>query len=208
MADDILSVNLVPVDGSELEFFVDKNTGRAYASIRATARMLSRNVSTLTRYIGGRKIRLLEAQIQTSGGLQGVRMFSAEQVFDAALEYFHPLARQMGAYGANAYMLRESGYKHIDELPIPPVPPTLTQGSPPTDGLVLKTTKNRLREDLAVIEQAGRMLHNLPQDISTLAGKRISALEAGGLSYLLILAEQLRETHARLSTALEDDIVG
>lgn len=104
-------LSLVRFDCNGLELFIDQSTGRAYASINATARMCGRNESTVRSLVSARKLELLEAEVQTPGGLQGARLLSSEQVFEVALQYSPDLAKKMGAAGANVYMCGIAGYK-------------------------------------------------------------------------------------------------
>jgi len=45
-------LSLTRFDRDGLELFVDEATGRAYASIRATARMVGKDSSTIQRWVG------------------------------------------------------------------------------------------------------------------------------------------------------------
>jgi hypothetical protein len=104
-------LSLVRFDRDGLELFVDESTGRAYASIRATARMVGKGESTIRAFIGAQDFDLLKAEVQTQNGLQGARLLSSDQVFKAALTYCPALAEKMGAAGSNIYMCGVAGYK-------------------------------------------------------------------------------------------------
>lgn len=121
------------------------------------------------------------------------------------MQYNLPLARKMGSHGANAYMLWLSGYRGFNQLPLPAIP-VEPQISLPPGTLAIKATKKQIEEDLAAIDQAGRLLSNLPHDIQSLVGKKITALEAAGLSCLFVLSDQLQSVYARLATALDGDL--
>jgi hypothetical protein len=104
-------LSLVRFDRDGLELFIDEATGRAYASIRATARMVGKDSSTIQRWVGVAKLELLKAEVQTPGGLQGAALLSSDQVFKAAIKYNPELAEKMGAAGSNVYMCGVAGYK-------------------------------------------------------------------------------------------------
>lgn len=95
-----------------LEFQIDTASGLAYCSISAAARMLETPRITVNDAVKGcRDFPLISAEIQTAGGLQGVRMLNSEHLFNLALRYNLDLAQKMGAVGANIYMLGVAGYK-------------------------------------------------------------------------------------------------
>jgi hypothetical protein len=104
-------LNLTRFDAHGLELFVDQNTGRAYASQSATARMCSKGESTIRQWITSQSIEVLEAEILTTTGLKTSQLLPAESVFKAALKYCPELAEKMGAAGANVYMCGVAGYK-------------------------------------------------------------------------------------------------
>lgn len=102
-----------------LEFHIDEEANIAYASIRAVARMVGKDASTISRWIGVASIDVLQAEIQTPGGVQGVALLNAEQVFEAALKWSPELAKKMGACGANVFMLGAAGYEVRSSIPAP-----------------------------------------------------------------------------------------
>jgi hypothetical protein len=109
--------NIVPsyerFESDGLELVVNTSTGLAYASIRATARMLETDESNLRKYIKKGEVNygLINAEFPTSGGLQGGVLIPSQTIFELALNYNIPLAKKMGAAGANLYMLGLAGYK-------------------------------------------------------------------------------------------------
>jgi phage antirepressor YoqD-like protein len=126
MSTDIVQ-NFVRFDENGLELLVDTNSGIAYATQSAIVRMLETPRSTIQDALKRcRNQDVLNAEIETSGGVQGCRIYSAEVVFDLALKYHPSLARSMGKAGANIYMLALAGYKvAIEPAPsIPPIPQT------------------------------------------------------------------------------------
>jgi hypothetical protein len=111
-----------------LEFHIDEETNIAYASVRATARMCGKPQSTIQSYVdrafgGERGSDLLKAEIQTTSGVQGASLLTAEQVFEAALKYSPELAKKMGACGANVFMLGLAGYEVQAAIPATPKTP-------------------------------------------------------------------------------------
>jgi len=108
--------NLVRIENNDgLEFHVDTDTNLAYASVRATERMLGVKPGTLNMFWKtkeGAKFHAAQTtEVQTQQGLQAAKLFSSEQVFDLAFKYNLELARRMGAAGANVFMLGIAGYK-------------------------------------------------------------------------------------------------
>jgi phage antirepressor YoqD-like protein len=106
-----------------LEFHIDTETSQAYASIRATARMVGVSETAIRKWIGANQIKVKTAEIHTPSGLQGANLLTSESVFEAALKYCPELARKMGACGANVFMLGLSGYQVQAIAPAQPVLP-------------------------------------------------------------------------------------
>lgn len=98
-------------ESNGLELLVNTNTGKAYASISAAARMLDRNESTIRTALTSRNLDVINAETPTATGLKTSRLLSAETLYDLAFDYNLPLAKKMGAAGANLYMLNLAGYK-------------------------------------------------------------------------------------------------
>lgn len=96
-----------------LELVVNTTTGLAYASISAAARMLETPRRTIQDAIsrGADIYEIINAQIPTSGGLQGCGLVPAGVVFKLAFRYHPVLAQKMGEAGANLYMLKLAGYE-------------------------------------------------------------------------------------------------
>ncbi len=119
MSTNIVPSNYVRFDSEGLELIVDTSTGKAYASISATARMLETNKGTISDAIakGVGDCTVVNAEIQTAGGLQGVRLVPAFVVYKLAQKYHPLLADRMGEAGANVYMLGLAGYKVAIESP-------------------------------------------------------------------------------------------
>jgi hypothetical protein len=119
MDNNIVPSNFVRFDSEGLELVVNTDTGLAYATIRGAARMLDRGESTIRSALGARNAVVINARVQTEGGLQGARLIDAETLYDMAFEYNLPLAKKMGAAGANLYMLNLAGYKTAIEQSVP-----------------------------------------------------------------------------------------
>jgi phage antirepressor YoqD-like protein len=103
--------NFERFDNDGLELFVNTTTGMAYASKRATARMLGVDAKTVRNQVGGDNYIVTNAEIATPGGLQGGDLVPADVVFKLALKYNLALAERMGAAGANLYLIKLAGYQ-------------------------------------------------------------------------------------------------
>jgi hypothetical protein len=118
--------NLVEYVQDGLELWVDEASGKAYAHMRAIARMLGLDGTngTLRNRLKGVQLQDVKmAEIPTAGGLQGVQLYPAKVVFKLAMEFNPELAEAMGACGANVYMLGLAGYKVRATEPAPYVDP-------------------------------------------------------------------------------------
>jgi hypothetical protein len=98
-------------DSDGLELVVDTASGKAYASLSAAARMLGISKQAISKKKADNQIDVINAEIETDGGMQGVNLIDSETLYDMAFEYNLPLAKKMGAAGANVYMLSLAGYK-------------------------------------------------------------------------------------------------
>ncbi len=109
-------MNIVPTNGNYerfdrdgLELIVNTDTGMAYASVSAVARMLKISKSTASEAFGNHET--TKAEIHTQQGSRTVRAVSADVVFDLAFTYNPQLAKAMGTAGANLYLLGLAGYR-------------------------------------------------------------------------------------------------
>jgi Phage antirepressor protein KilAC domain len=110
-----------------LELVINTATGEAFASQRATARMLGVDPVILRRLRGEDKLAIKTAEINTPGGLQGVSLITAQDIFKLAVKYNPELAIKMGTAGATVYVYGLAGYS------IKPVEkPVLKQPALPT----------------------------------------------------------------------------
>jgi phage antirepressor YoqD-like protein len=107
--------NFVRFDSEGLELVVDTTTGKAYASKRATARMLEVDEKTVRNCADSYTV--INAQIQTPAGLRSADLLPAFVVFKLAQKYHPQLADRMGEAGANVYLLGLAGYKVQVEQP-------------------------------------------------------------------------------------------
>jgi phage antirepressor YoqD-like protein len=101
--------NFVRFDSQGLELVVDTTTSKAYASKRATARMLEVDEKTVRNCADSYTV--INAQIQTPAGLRSADLIPAFVVFKLAQKYHPQLADRMGDAGANLYLLNLAGYK-------------------------------------------------------------------------------------------------
>jgi hypothetical protein len=106
-------------DSDGLELVVDTASGKAYASLSAAARMLGISKQAISKKKADNQIDVINAEIETDGGMQGVNLIDSETLYDMAFEYNLPLAKKMGAAGANVYMLSLAGYKASIESKVP-----------------------------------------------------------------------------------------
>jgi phage antirepressor YoqD-like protein len=111
MDNNSIASNFERFDADGLELVVNTDTGLAYASISAAARMLEVDRSTVSKKLTRDKISVIEAEIQTVTGLKTVRLVDSETLYDIAFDYNLLLAKKMGAAGANLYMLKLAGYE-------------------------------------------------------------------------------------------------
>jgi phage antirepressor YoqD-like protein len=112
MTTNIVPSNFVRFDADGLELVVDTSTGKAYASISATARMLETARSTVqSAILTCRDFSTKSAEIPTNKGLQAAELLPAFAVFKLAQKYHPRLADAMGEAGANLYLLKLAGYE-------------------------------------------------------------------------------------------------
>ena len=158
MTSNIVSSNFVRFDSQGLELVVDTGTGKAYASVSATARMLEISKSTVSSAFDNQET--TEAQIHTESGSKTVRLASADVVFDLAFKYHPSLARKMGAAGANVYMLGLAGYKIAIESP--KVPQTYAQALLEAGRLQLEVERQaaKIEADAPLVEYAAAVQHS------------------------------------------------
>jgi hypothetical protein len=113
---------LIKFEQDGLELYIEEGSGLAYAHLKAIARMLGMGDDrTLRRRLEGVALcDVKTAKIQTAGGLQGVALYPSSAVFELAMEFNLPLAKAMGACGANVYMCGLAGYQTAITSPVKP----------------------------------------------------------------------------------------
>ena len=106
-----------------IELIIDRQTGESFATQAGYARMSGKSKSTISERMS-RGVRLgdiIEAEIQTAGGLQGVRLIPADVVYDWMFEDNPALAKAMGKAGATVFMHQLAGFK-VASTAIAPAP--------------------------------------------------------------------------------------
>jgi hypothetical protein len=93
-----------------LELVINIATGGAFASQRATARMLEVDEATIRRNITSAQIAVKSAEISTATGFKTAALISAQDIFKLAVKYNPELAIKMGTAGATVYLYGLSGY--------------------------------------------------------------------------------------------------
>ena len=95
-----------------IELIIDTQTGEAFATQAGYVRMSGKSKSTVSERVsrGVRFGEIKEGEIQTAGGLQGVRLIPADIVYDWLFEDNSALAKAMGKAGATVYMHQLAGF--------------------------------------------------------------------------------------------------
>jgi phage antirepressor YoqD-like protein len=99
-----------------LELVIDLKTGEAFASIRATARMIDKSPSLVHNYVNGKfagvqKFELLNSKIHTTGGIKDVRLLNESQILELVSKYKSNLLIQFAQIGLRAFLHNLAGYK-------------------------------------------------------------------------------------------------
>lgn len=102
--------NLTRFEQDGLELVIDTQTGEAFASIRAVARMCDRNESSIRTFTGARNLELKSAEILTPGGLQGARLLTEDQILDIIAVYKPELVKAFAKLGLRASLHQLAGY--------------------------------------------------------------------------------------------------
>ncbi len=108
--------NLTNYNKDGLELVIDTQTGEAFASIRATARIVDKNKSSIHDYVNGklqgvRQMTLKNAEVQTPGGIQGVRLLSEEQIVEVVTKYKPELLAKFAKLGVRVFLHQLAGYE-------------------------------------------------------------------------------------------------
>ncbi len=109
-------------DQDGLELAINNETGEVFASIKAVARMIDKSDTTVERYVNGRlkggtQMTLLEAEINTPGGLQGGAFLNEKQILEVVSRYKPTLLMKFAEVGLRLALQQLVGYKVTSELP-------------------------------------------------------------------------------------------
>lgn len=115
------TMQLTPYSNNGLELVIDNQTGAAYASASAIARMVSTpsktiSVTQVTSYgvtlIKGVKIDTpIEAEINTVGGFQGVKLYNEKAIREFAKKYNPDLFDKFADAGIRVFLHQLAGYQ-------------------------------------------------------------------------------------------------
>jgi phage antirepressor YoqD-like protein len=163
MTNSIVHSNFVRFDADGLELVVETSTGKAYASISATARMLETPETTVRDALKNtsRNFPSIMAEIQTGTGLKTSRLFASETIFELAFKYHPGLAFKMGAAGANVYMLALAGYQtKIVEAPQIPQSYAAALMEAGRLAMELEAASAKIEADAPLVEYAEAVQHS------------------------------------------------
>ena len=107
------STNLQRCDGENgVELFIDRKDGSVYASIRGYARMAGKGKSTINERLQGVRFdEVKTVKVQTTSGLQGVRLIPESLIQKWIIRDNPTLAEQMMAAGCRVYLYGQAGYE-------------------------------------------------------------------------------------------------
>ncbi len=117
--------NLVRYNSNGIELVINQETGAAYATQAGYLRMSGKAKSTISERVakGFGAGNIVGAEINTPGGLQGVRLIPADLVFEWLMKDNPELAKAMGSAGATVYMHQLAGFKVSSDAITPSQPP-------------------------------------------------------------------------------------
>lgn len=108
--------NLQRYDNEGLELIIDLETGESFATVSGYARMSNKDRSTIRERITKLKDRgkdlTKEAQIETTGGLQGCRLIPESLICEWLITDNPELAKQMITVGVRIYLHGLAGFKY------------------------------------------------------------------------------------------------
>jgi hypothetical protein len=105
------SSNLMSFAKDGLELVIDTTSGEAFASIRATARMVERDDRTIRRFIGAALFDLKSVEINTPGGVQGAALLSELQIYEVCEKYKPSLLKAFAQAGLRVYLHKLAGFE-------------------------------------------------------------------------------------------------
>ena len=99
-----------------LELVINQETGEAFASISAAARMTDKNESSIRSYVkstlgSSREIVLLEAEVLTTTGFKTSRLFNESQILEVVAKYKPDLLIKFAQAGLRVFLHQLAGYQ-------------------------------------------------------------------------------------------------
>ncbi len=94
-----------------IELIIDTQTGEAFASQSAIARMVGKGESTIRYWITSQNIQTKEAEIETATGLKTSQLLNEEAVFQAFAKYRPELLVQCAKAGIRVYLHKMAGFQ-------------------------------------------------------------------------------------------------
>lgn len=115
-AQDNFNMDLVSFNQFGLELVINNTTGETFASVSAVGRMTDKPSQTISRYVNGKfkgctQMQLLEAEVVTNGGLQGVNLLNENQILEVVARYKPDLLIKFAQLGLRAYLHTIAGYQ-------------------------------------------------------------------------------------------------
>jgi hypothetical protein len=150
-----------------LELVIDTNSGEAFASTRATARMVEKNESTIRDFLAAREFDLKSAEINTPGGIQGARLLNELQIYDVCEKYKPSLLKAFAQAGLRIYLHKLAGFevKSTAAPQSPSILPKLTPNIPDTLSILTHGQLKRLFYYRINIECGNGSVEQLVEDI-------------------------------------------
>ncbi len=161
-------MNLVNYIKEGLELVINQETGEAFASISAVARMIDKDKATVSRYVNGElqsvaQMTLLSAEIKTAIGLRSVALLNENQILEVVCKYKPDLLMKFAQCGLRVFLHQLAGFKVESTAVIPQAPQTYLEALKAMVALVEE--KERLEAELlladATIEQQSEVIDEL-----------------------------------------------
>jgi hypothetical protein len=106
--------NLTRFENDGIEIFIDP-LGNSFASIRGVARMAQTSEATIRLFIGAQEINVINAKVETLGGLQGAQLLSEDDIVEVLAEYNVVRLKQFAKLGVQIALHQIAGYKRSVE---------------------------------------------------------------------------------------------